>query len=111
MTVCPTSLWRFNTQPRGGGCVGIHLDTGELQVSTLSRAEAAAIGIDIATLCDVVSTLSRAEAAASDMILTAQGKTEVSTLSRAEAAAYGYVETQTEMDSFNTQPRGGGCIT
>ena len=101
---------RFNTQPRGGGCLGTNYqDERRCGVSTHSRAEAAAKYSPWFGLRRCVSTHSRAEAAAYDSwyivltrtwfqhtaarrrlhwrILKISSKTLVSTHSRAEAAA------------------------
>ena len=101
-------------------------------VSTHSRAEAAAQGLASGTLRGEVSTHSRAEAAAK-VSNNASLQKEVSTHSRAEAAAFRialYLQFDTMFQhtaarrrlrttdlldycqnfSFNTQPRGGGCV-
>ena len=57
----------------------------------------------------VVSTHSRAEAAAND-VNSAVSEEAVSTHSRAEAAATKQSCTNHFCASFNTQPRGGGCL-
>ena len=54
----------FNTQPRGGGCINGKKYKAVLDVSTHSRAEAAAVSDALLKLDDDVSTHSRAEAAA-----------------------------------------------
>ena len=77
----------FNTQPRGGGCVISYYDI-----------------VDKAG----VSTHSRAEAAAQKEEQKMENLT-VSTHSRAEAAASFFINTHKKRNSFNTQPRGGGC--
>ena len=78
----------FNTQPRGGGCAP-KTDTVKVgQVSTLSRAEAAASKAVCTSVKFAVSTLSRAEAAANGFTIF-RAFVIVSTLSRAEAAAFG----------------------
>ena len=77
----------FNTQPRRGGCFKFTTFDALRQVSTHSRAEAAAASNQLAYVQYRVSTHSRAEAAAAiindDMHL---------------------------LTSFNTQPRRGGCL-
>ena len=102
-------------------------------VSTHSRAEAAADKSDTLTCHLTVSTHSRAEAAA--WILFAEFNfvfvfqhtaarrrlqfalqfllhdAAVSTHSRAEAAACGVVCCKQGRNGFNTQPRGGGCLS
>ena len=81
-----------------------------VNVSTHSRAEAAANEQVKIRSYNSVSTHSRAEAAAS-------GKydplriSRVSTHSRAEAAALYQKYRAAEYEGFNTQPRGGGCPT
>ena len=79
---------RFNTQPRGGGCVLLVLVVIFLgYVSTHSRAEAAAKYPPGACIIPPpVSTHSRAEAAA-PRVLPSISRKRVSTHSRAEAAA------------------------
>ena len=78
-------------------------------VSTHSRAEAAASFYRSWRLSINVSTHSRAEAAAQKMERL-ENQIFVSTHSRAEAAAF-YGEFGTRyVASFNTQPRGGGCV-
>ena len=60
------------------------------------------------TYLEDVSTHSRAEAAA--LFYQKQNKVRrVSTHSRAEAAAHTFFYTLCPQHSFNTQPRGGGC--
>ena len=77
---------RFNTQPRGGGCLKYVLFVLDYNVSTHSRAEAAANTDESDIFINVVSTHSRAEAAA-EKILPVEVVNRVSTHSRAEAAA------------------------
>ena len=79
-----------------------------LQVSTHSRAEAAARIFVIEPLLLLVSTHSRAEAAAGTISRIGLIM-PVSTHSRAEAAAWVQSELGEVRQSFNTQPRGGGC--
>ena len=76
----------FNTQPRGGGCMLLIHCQHNLQVSTHSRAEAAARIFVIEPLLLLVSTHSRAEAAAGTISRIGLIM-PVSTHSRAEAAA------------------------
>ena len=77
----------FNTQPRGGGCTPRRDCVFCNEVSTHSRAEAAARRhIDYIKLV-YVSTHSRAEAAAANDVKLYK-YIEVSTHSRAEAAAF-----------------------
>ena len=77
----------FNTQPREGGCVSESIEkTKEAIVSTHSRAKAAAKEIGIVVQMVHVSTHSRAKAAAGERTLNDE-----------------------QRDSFNTQPREGGC--
>ncbi len=77
----------FNTQPRGGGCLLIQLKTKVINnVSTHSRAEAAAKKFLWSGKRCKVSTHSRAEAAANDGFVVEEHY-YVSTHSRAEAAA------------------------
>ena len=78
-------------------------------VSTHSRAEAAAVGVKLLRVEVIVSTHSRAEAAANEIGYTLK-KCGVSTHSRAEAAAYLNTQHLFITRSFNTQPRGGGCL-
>ena len=54
----------FNTQPRRGGCVSTSITVINLNVSTHSRAEAAACAARLSINQHTVSTHSRAEAAA-----------------------------------------------
>ena len=77
-------------------------------VSTHSRAEAAAIGIDIANPCDIVSTHSRAEAAAvnSRPFHTGIARFQHTAARRRLLMILGVMLT---IGGFNTQPRGGGC--
>ena len=78
------------------------------RVSTHSRAEAAANSRFILQARKTVSTHSRAEAAARSSGKVIHSRT-VSTHSRAEAAANIFLLPHSSNDSFNTQPRGGGC--
>ena len=78
-------------------------------VSTHSRAEAAAKQISRVRGVPFVSTHSRAEAAAYSENLTGK-RSIVSTHSRAEAAAFSCYCINPFVISFNTQPRGGGCL-
>ena len=57
----------------------------------------------------IVSTHSRAEAAAAAALKKLTAYT-VSTHSRAEAAAFNRLIAICQPRSFNTQPRGGGCL-
>ena len=78
-------------------------------VSTHSRAEAAAKKVLKIFEDNLVSTHSRAEAAA--LIFALKGcNSNVSTHSRAEAAAPQKIFPINRHISFNTQPRGGGCL-
>ncbi len=77
-------------------------------VSTHSRAEAAAVKSYTIYKLYHVSTHSRAEAAAWKVTIL-QTTMMVSTHSRAEAAACQIWTQNITRASFNTQPRGGGC--
>ena len=79
------------------------------QVSTHSRAEAAARFAHWLTNSDRVSTHSRAEAAAYFLSKFPIKGMIVSTHSRAEAAASREQLDPSAVQRFNTQPRGGGC--
>ena len=86
----PGAEWRFNTQPRGGGCEEKKEINQKLCVSTHSRAEAAAPSSCFEYAAITVSTHSRAEAAAFIHHFT-MFLISVSTHSRAEAAAYNLI--------------------
>ena len=76
----------FNTQPRGGGC-------------NLGGSSGGS---------DNVSTLSRAEAAAKDRSNENNGNTSFNTQPRGGGCSFFY-NRFVQIGSFNTQPRGGGC--
>ena len=80
-----------------------------MNVSTHSRAEAAANSSEPTLRADMVSTHSRAEAAACYW-RKRRSYYRVSTHSRAEAAAICSSSKSADSSCFNTQPRGGGCI-
>ena len=89
--------------------LGINIGVKQNYVSTHSRAEAAARYILGTAEPRKVSTHSRAEAAAARRnggLINAG----VSTHSRAEAAATIRIYSNNRLNSFNTQPRGGGCL-
>ena len=99
----------FNTQPRGGGCFPFHYFYLSSNVSTHSRAEAAA-----RPCCRfyrrnaTVSTHSRAEAAASWITLLHHLKLFQHTAARRRLHLKNPNNFKRSR-SFNTQPRGGGC--
>ena len=123
----------FNTQPRGGGCYGLALYAvghsvfqhtaarrrlrilisridGSNQVSTHSRAEAAAVYLTF--FFDILfcfNTQPRGGGCSHSRRIARHCRC-VSTHSRAEAAALPSPSHVTPFICFNTQPRGGGCI-
>ena len=86
------------------------LATVTFGVSTHSHPKAAAARRSSGRSVTPVSTHSRAEAAARPHP-TGQGQKKVSTHSRAEAAAILLCRREMPDSCFNTQPRGGGCIS
>ena len=122
----------FNTQPREGGCkIGKFPLKSITYVSTHSRAETAALALDApnksakfqhtaarrrllpetiqGNAIKPVSTHSRAETAASHSINRALSFVFQHTAARRRLPPV-YPVALSDMDCFNTQPPGGGCI-
>ena len=100
----------FNTQPRGGGCfesICIKQAIFEFQHTAARRRLQAG---NIASLQQKRFQHTAARRRLRTNATITRQAFEVSTHSRAEAAAAPVGRTFRKIKSFNTQPRGGGCV-